>query len=385
MSSYDKLTIINRSFWPIYPVIGEALLRLAEELTEVHDVSVIMQDHVGIKKSLKKYKRGQGVRFYPVKSWTTSASGIVRRGLDNIYFMIMVAVLLLRVRPDKVYISTDPPVLVPFIVMIYCRCFRKKYIYHIQDIHPEASRIVIPINNLFYKILYWMDTSVVNNANTVITITDEMAKELQERARPARPINVVENPAVSFDKINMRIRKIKGFSFCGNAGRLQRMPLLLEAIESYLVQGGKLKFAFAGSGIYQNKLKSLAEKQKLVQYFGLITANEAAQLNADYQWALLPIEDKVTRYAFPSKSSSYVAAGALILAICGKHTSVGQWVTSNKLGLVVDPNVEALVAAFKKIESSDFNCDEFDVDRVQLKKRLNFDIFVAKVKTYIVE
>jgi len=31
MERYDFL-IINRSFWPIYPVIGEGLLRLAEKL-----------------------------------------------------------------------------------------------------------------------------------------------------------------------------------------------------------------------------------------------------------------------------------------------------------------------------------------------------------------
>ena len=63
MPSKDKIMIINRSFWPIYPVIGEALLRLAEELSESYDVTVVMQDHVGIKGELRKQCRGQNVNF----------------------------------------------------------------------------------------------------------------------------------------------------------------------------------------------------------------------------------------------------------------------------------------------------------------------------------
>ena len=57
--------IINRSFWPIYPVIGEALLRFAEERVKNQIVGVILQDHAGIRKHLKEKKRGNGVNFYP--------------------------------------------------------------------------------------------------------------------------------------------------------------------------------------------------------------------------------------------------------------------------------------------------------------------------------
>ena len=63
MDRYD-LVIINRSFWPIYPVIGEALLRLAESVDKSKKVAVITQDHSNIKKHLKKSKRGMKVSFF---------------------------------------------------------------------------------------------------------------------------------------------------------------------------------------------------------------------------------------------------------------------------------------------------------------------------------
>lgn len=377
--------IINRSFWPIYPIIGEALLRLAEELSEIKNVFVVLQDHVGIRCELKKYGRGKNVAFYPVKSWSNSASGIVSRGFDNVYFMINVFLILIKIRPNKVYVSTDPPVLVPFIVMVYCFMFKSKYIYHIQDIHPEATRVVVPINKMVYCILKWMDKSVVRNANTVITITNEMANELRDRGTVIGPIYIMDNPAVSFDNVDKRTHKIKGFSFCGNAGRLQRIPLLITAIENYLDNGGKLNFAFAGSGIYENEISRLADIYENVKYIGLTSASEAAQLNADYQWAILPIEDEVTRFAFPSKSSSYAVAGALILAICGEFTSVSQWVKRNCLGLVIEPNVDDIVEAFRNIELDNFNNKNFDMCRGKLKKRLNFDEFVPTLKAYIIE
>ena len=52
---YD-LVIINRSFWPVYPVIGEGLMRLAESVSHSKKVAVILQDHDNIKTHLKLAK-----------------------------------------------------------------------------------------------------------------------------------------------------------------------------------------------------------------------------------------------------------------------------------------------------------------------------------------
>lgn len=104
--------------------------------------------------------------------------------------------------------------------------------------------------------------------------------------------------------------------------------------------------------MYASALKELATKYPNVTYKGLISPTEAAQLNANYQWALLPIEDEVTRYAFPSKSSSYVYSGAFIAAICGGQTSVAQWVTQHKLGEVIVANVADLVEFFLQLKVS---------------------------------
>ena len=379
------LVIVNRSFWPVYPVIGEALLRFAERAAGAHRVGIIMQDHVGIRAKLAEHKRGEGVKFFPCKAWTTSASGIFRRIVDAAFFMLWVFGVLLWIRPKQVYVSTDPPVLVPFVVMLYAKIFRASYIYHLQDIHPEATNGVIPVNPLRFRCLRWIDGLVMRQATCLITITQEMAAEIKARSRTRSSIAVISNPAVSFESIKPVAFKKRGFSFCGNAGRLQRIPLLIDAIERYLNAGGTLEFAFAGGGIYAQKLHQLADRYPQVRYEGLVSATEAAQLNVDYEWALLPIEDVVTRFEFPSKSSSYVFSGAFILAVCGEQTSVAQWVLSHRLGIVVEPGVEALVDAFQNIERGDIDLAKLDGDRAALKSSLSFDRFIENLEEVILK
>lgn len=381
-----KVAIINRSFWPVYPVIGEALLRFAEGAAKQgHSVSVIMQDHAGIKGKLAEADRGEDVRFYPAKALTTSASGVLLRACDAVFFMFWVLAVLLWVRPSRVYVSTDPPVVVPFIVMLYSRLFGADYIYHLQDIHPEAANVVIPVNQWVYKILLEMDALSMRKAKCLITITEQMATEIRSRSGTTVPIHVLDNPAVSFDGIDTTKPKIAGFSFCGNAGRLQRIPLMLEAIETYFERGGRLEFTFAGGGVYADRLKAFAEKFPLFNYPGLVSPIEAAQINADYTWALLPIEDEVTRFAFPSKSSSYVFSGANILAVCGEQTGVAQWVKDNQVGLVIKPEVEAVVAAFFDVEKGLYHGGSDEASREALKAKLRFKVFIAALDRIVLE
>ena len=46
-----------------------------------------------------------------------------------------------------------PPVLVPFIVMLIQQGFGARYIYHLQDIHPEATNVVLPVRPIVFRFL----------------------------------------------------------------------------------------------------------------------------------------------------------------------------------------------------------------------------------------
>ena len=210
-----KVSIIARTFWPVYPVIGEALLRFAEDaVTCGHSVSVIMQDNTGIKGELAEAGRGNGIQFYPAKALTTSASRISYRVYDAFFFMFWVLAVLLWVRPNKIYVSTDPPVIIPFFVMLYSRLSGAEFVYHLQDIHPEATNAAMPLNKWLFYTLVKIDALSMRKAHCLITITEEMAGEIRSRSGTNVPIHILDNPSISFDEIDTTKPKIAGFVFC---------------------------------------------------------------------------------------------------------------------------------------------------------------------------
>src|SRR5690554_7940305 len=93
------LAIINRSFWPVYPVIGEALMRFAEQEAYKQRVGVILQDHADIRAQLLQHQRGKKISFYPGPAFSASGSSILRRTLDAVFFMLWVFAILLLKRP----------------------------------------------------------------------------------------------------------------------------------------------------------------------------------------------------------------------------------------------------------------------------------------------
>ena len=376
------LLIINRSFWPIYPVIGEGLLRVAESFASSKKVAVILQDHAKIKKYLKEFKRGIGINFFPIRAFSNSSSSLIIRILDSIFFVFWVFFILIKTRPKNIYVSTDPPILVPFIIAIFSKIMNFKYTYHLQDIHPEATNVVVKINNYLFKLLKKIDNFTIRNASLLITLNEQMKIEILNRINIRKEITIIENPSIPFN-FNIPSQKKRGFAFTGNLGRLQRVPLLANAIREYQKSGGSLEFVFAGGGIFSKQIFELSENNSLLKYHGKVSPEQAASISSTYEWGLLPIEDQVTNYSFPSKISSYIYSGAKILAICGTETSVAKWVKLNKVGIVVNPTLDSIVDIFFKIENNNINTIFINEDRTELKKKLHMDRFVKKIKSRI--
>jgi hypothetical protein len=378
---YDLL-IVNRSFWPVYPVIGEGLLRVVESFASSKKVAVILQDHANINKHLKEFKRGAGVNFFPIRALSNSSSSLVIRVLDSIFFTFWVFFCLIRTRPKNIYVSTDPPIFVPFIIAIFSKIMNFKYIYHLQDIHPEASNVFIKMSKILFNLLKKIDNFTMRHAKLLVTLNEEMKIEIINRLKIQKEIVIVQNPSVLIN-IDLSIQKKRGFSFTGNLGRFQRIPLLINAINKYKEKGGCLEFAFAGGGIFSDEIFKLSKNNSLVTYYGLVSSEQAVSISIEREWALLPIEDEITKFAFPSKISSYVNSGAKILAICGENTTVAKWIRSNRVGITIAPTLDKIVEFFFNIEKHNVNFSSINLDQKELKKNLHMNVFVKDIKKII--
>lgn len=373
------VAIVNRSFWPQSQVIGEGLLRFSEKVAEHHSVCVITQAKGDLGAELAREGRAKGVQIRSCKAYTTSASNLFKRIFESIFFMLWTFISLVRAKPANVYVSTNPPVLVPFVVAIYCKFFNTRYVYHLQDIHPEAANIVVPINKLLFRLLKSIDNYTLRHASMIVTLTEEMKSFIKERSKTLKPIHILDNPAFDVNPIPMAERT-EDIVFCGNAGRLQRIPLILQAIETYLKQGGSLRFTFAGGGKYISEIEKLANSYNEVTYLGVLPATTAAEVVNQHKWALLPIDDEVTKYAFPSKTSGYALSGTGVLAVCGKNTAVADWVSGHNIGIICEANHEALINCFFNIEKTTHT--EFPISP-ELREKLQLDYFAKELSQII--
>ena len=351
MAKKTDLAIVNRSFWPQGQVIGEGLLQFAEKAAENHTVCVITQADGDLSVQLAEAGRGAGLHIRACNTYTNSSSGVFKRIYEALFFMLWTFVSLIRAKPANVYVSTNPPVVVPFIVALYCRLFGARYVYHLQDIHPEAADIVIPLNRLLFRVLKLVDNYTLRHAAAIVTLSEDMKTYIQKRSGSESLVHLLDNPSFPVIPVPLEERT-KDVVYCGNAGRLQRIPLLMSAIRAYLQQGGKLRFTFAGGGVHVPDIQALANAYEQVDYLGVIPATEAAELVNEHRWALLPIDDEVTKYAFPSKSSGYALSGAGVLAVCGEQTSVARWVVQQQVGVFCQPDHEALVKCLFMLEEN---------------------------------
>lgn len=350
VSSKPCFALVSRTFWPVNPAIGEALLLTAEQLVEQGGALVIAQASPELPGLLARERRGKGAKFSLMRSMTDSASSMPLRVCELLLFACFVFLSLCHHRPRVVYVATNPPLLVPMVVRWYCWLFRRKYTYHLQDIHPEATTVVTGKTSWGTRLLQRIDCKTIINANLIITLTQQMQKYLTQRVGKNKlpPVVLLDNPSVQ--GLNTPTERQVGLVYCGNAGRLQRIPLLLKAIDVYSQRGGNLPFFFAGGGVFAADIQKLACKFNQVSYLGVLPAAEAAQLMQSYAYGLMPIDDEVTQYAFPSKSSSYVFSGCQVIAICGAKTAVAQWVHEHNLGYIVEPDLESIVNCFFALE-----------------------------------
>jgi hypothetical protein len=371
------LAIVNRSFWPQGQVIGEGLLQFSETVAKKNSVCVITQEEGVLSELLVREGRGKGVTVRACKSYSSSGSGLFKRVAEACFFMFWAFVSLVRARPANVYVSTDPPVVVPFIVALYCRLFKANYIYHLQDIHPEAVNVIVPLNSVFFAILQKIDNYTIRHAKAIVTLSKDMKESILNRTDTSSPIYLLDNPSYDLPSVP-QVKRSMDVVFCGNAGRLQRIPLLIESIRQYIQGGGKLHFTFAGAGVHAQDISSVADEYQQVSYLGVITASKAAELVSKHRWALLPIDDEVTKYAFPSKSSGYALSGTGVLAVCGIETSVSRWVYEHGIGITCEPELDALVKCFFALEQKQLT-DEFTISQT-FREQLQISYFAQKLR-----
>ena len=248
-------------------------------------------------------------------------------------------------------VATTPPIVIAMLVR-WASYFRKfKYIYHCQDIHPEAMHLGGNIKKgIKYRLLLNIDKKNINGAWKVITLSEDMKKTLANRGCNTSHVNIINNfifentGKPSTEKTNTE--KLQ-FLFAGSLGRLQNLEVLMKSL-IHLKHRKDVTFIFMGDGFMFNKMMKIKQDNQLdnVELLGQRSLKEAVAAMQDADIGIVSIGSNISSVAYPSKTIMYLGNGLPILALVEKNTELYTFINSNHLGKAIAPNTIEETAKF---------------------------------------
>lgn len=244
--------------------------------------------------------------------------------LNAAIFSVLVALRILFVRRayDVVMTSTAPPVLLAWVCACAARARGSRFVYHCMDIHPEIGQVSGEFKHpLVFRTLQRLDRATCESAAAVVVLSDDMARTLQQRATGRRlAVRVVNNFELGEKRLALapphptsdgRLRVV----FTGNIGRFQGLETVFDALG--LLAHAKVDLTLMGEGSAVEGLRERAETLPGASVTFVPHGDVAAarRLIATADLGLVSLTGGIQRFAYPSKTMTYLAEGCPILAV----------------------------------------------------------------------
>ncbi|NTS39544.1 WcaI family glycosyltransferase [Flavisolibacter sp. BT320] len=263
---------------------------------------------------------------------------------------------LLFSRKYDLVMNVAPAFHIGLLGLLYKKVKGAAFLYHIQDLQIEASQQLQMINSkTVLKLLYRTERIILNGADLVSTISEGMLKKVQRKTK--RPVCLFPNwvDTKQFYPIAEKalLKKEYGFAptdkvvlYSGAIGEKQGLEAILHAANA-LQQHSDLKFVICGSGPYKQKLADLTAELKLAN-ITFLPLQPFESLNRFLNMAdvhLVLQKADAADLVMPSKLTTILAIGGMVIATAKEGTSLFEVVTGHDMGLVIEPGDQALLNA----------------------------------------
>lgn len=343
----SKVLLIHRYFRPDTPPYATMLGYIAKHLADKHVVKVLSTQ--------PSYKSDLSNSIQPtteiVDGYTINRLKVPKENRKNIstrlwstfIYLIKVFFAILRERPDIVMVSTAPAVLSGFTVQCAARITKSRFFYHCQDIHPEIAALSGQLNNGFtYKVLRYLDNLTCKRADKIIVISNDMAQSLLDRKKINKEkIFVISNfsldkksEAVAKNTQNILLENKFNILFAGNIGKFQALDVVLELAKS-CGNEENLHFNLMGSGTYLEHIRARVKTEKIpnVSFLPHMPIEKAREAMQEASLCIVSLNQKIYKYAYPSKTLTYLAEGKPLLCIVEDDSQLANLVNSKKIGI----------------------------------------------------
>jgi colanic acid biosynthesis glycosyl transferase WcaI len=255
---------------------------------------------------------------------------------------------------DIVVTGSAPPVVAAAAIRVAARVVGRPYVYHCQDINPEAALLSGLLHRGWRaRLLARLDRTTVRKASATVVLSDDMGAALRSRGWDGRNLQTINNfmvevPSEPASQVSPALRKPTGVFrvlFAGNLGLVQGLDVVLQAAER-LQQFPDIQFAFVGAGAGKEELERRAGpmlgKSVVILPHQPLAVALAMMQEADL--GLVSLAPGIIRVAYPSKTMAYLAAGCPVLAVVEAESELAGLISETGVGLTCPPGDPAAIA-----------------------------------------
>lgn len=358
-----RILLTHRYFWPDTAPYGLILRQLGEDLSDAGCEVSVFTSKPSYGKDLEdapsRARLGK-VNVRRIRVLPDSRSLPPIRVFNMLHYSAALFFHVLGARADVVTAGTFPPVLAGWSASLAARTTGARFIYHVQDIHPELSGQTSGRlgRGLAARLLRWLDNQTLRRADTIVTLSEDMAETLRARGLGDLPIAILNNPPLKANELvdpppelikpEGRVRVI----FAGNIGRFQNLPLLAEGVARCFEAHPNLELMFMGDGVALDALKARWGEHPQIRFAPFLPFNQARAVIAGADIGLVSLSPGLYRVAYPSKLSTYLDLGLTVLALIEPESRMAQMLETTGQGAVAAlPEPEAIGAALERLLS----------------------------------
>ncbi len=343
-----KILLSHRYFWPDTAPYAFLLRAIGEDVSSADRVVHIYCSKPSYRKGTVELKPKREIlgSLNVYRCWVfqeEGASAIVRAVNVFLYtFGLFFRIMVLR--PNVVTASTFPPVFAAYIASLGAKIVGAKFIYHMQDIHPEVSEISggLLSKKPIVSIFRWFDNQTLKRASGIVVLSEDMRSTLRERELGDLPIHVINNfplddgaqlgdPPIRYAKSSGKKRII----FAGNLGRFQNLQVLAAGVVMWIESRPDYELLFLGDGKAAAGLRDTWGHHPQVTFAPFLPLEQAKPLIAQADVGLVSLSRGVYKVAYPSKVSTYISLGVPILALVERESAMARDLTD--IGVAVIP------------------------------------------------
>ena len=345
-----RLLLVHRYFWPDTPPYAVMLRAIAAHWAAAgHRVEVLAgQPSYKPETAPSVAPRSERVDGFVVRrlKMRPDRGRFLGRPRNMLRFSWLVALrVLLGPRRDVVMCSTAPQVLLGWATSWAARRRGSAFVYHCMDLHPEIGQLSGEFSNpLLYRLLMRLDLASCRRAAAVVVLSDDMRDALLRRDPSlADRIVVLDNfdlpeygAAATESPVAPR-DDVVTVAFTGNLGRFQRLDAMVAAVLADSPAMDRIRLVLMGEGAAKAGLVAQvaaapADRRDRVVLLPHGSTAQARALMRTADWGLVSLAPEVIRYAYPSKTATYLSEGLPVLAAVERDSALVRDLTAWGVG-----------------------------------------------------